>query len=87
VIMKRLAWLEIGRSFGSITEEEERVWRNHLFESSPLCICHQEERIEESAEVREVEEGRLEVREGEYKSGVEVKVSDTSKEIFLVLVI
>jgi hypothetical protein len=30
-----------------------------------LRICHQEERTEESVEVREVEEERLEEREGE----------------------
>jgi hypothetical protein len=46
-------------------EEDERVWRNPLFEPPPLCIFHQEERTEESAEVREVEEESLEEREGE----------------------
>jgi hypothetical protein len=62
--MRNLTWIEIGSSFGSITKEYERVWRNLLFELPPLCISHQEERTEESAEVREVEEKSIDEREG-----------------------
>jgi hypothetical protein len=47
--------------------------------TTPLCICNQEERIEESVEVREVEEGRLEEREGEDTSG-EAEVNNSSQE-------
>jgi hypothetical protein len=35
--MRRLACLVIGNSFGSITKEYERVWRNPLFEP-PLAF-------------------------------------------------
>jgi hypothetical protein len=77
VIMSRLSRLEIGRYFGSLTEEYERVWRNPLFEPPPLHIFHQEERIEESENIREVEEKGVEEREGEYKSEGETKVNNT----------
>ena len=62
----RLAHLKIKSSFGSIIEEDERVWRNPLFEPPPFLIFHQEERTKEHVDVREVEE-----REGEYMSEVE----------------
>jgi len=30
--MNILAWIDIGSSYGSLTIEDERVWRNPLFE-------------------------------------------------------
>jgi hypothetical protein len=58
--MGRIEWLEIGSSFGSLTEEDERVWRKYLLEPLPLHICHEGETTKESPEVRQVEEERLE---------------------------
>jgi hypothetical protein len=81
-------WLKIGSSFGSITKEDEIVWRNPLFEPPPLCIFNQEERTkEESVEVREVEEESSEAREVEETSGVETKVSNTSQERLSVTIV
>jgi hypothetical protein len=45
-----------------------------------LCICHQEERTEESENVGEVVKNSLKEREGEDMSEVEDEVSDTSHE-------
>jgi hypothetical protein len=33
-----LAWLRVGISLGSLTEDIERIWRKPLFEPPPLCI-------------------------------------------------
>jgi hypothetical protein len=43
VVERRLTQLKIGSSFGSITEKDEKVWRNPLFEAPPLRIFNQEE--------------------------------------------
>jgi hypothetical protein len=38
VVGRRLVWLKIGSSFGSITKEDEIVWRNPLFEPPPCAF-------------------------------------------------
>jgi hypothetical protein len=43
-IVNGLARLQVGISLGSLTKDNERRWRNPLFEPPPLCICNQEER-------------------------------------------
>jgi hypothetical protein len=53
---------------------------NPIFEPPPLHICHQQERTKESVEIREIEEERLEEREGEDTIEGEAEVSDTSQE-------
>jgi hypothetical protein len=43
-IVNGLARLQVGNSLGSLTRNDERRWRNPLFEPPPLHICNQEER-------------------------------------------
>jgi hypothetical protein len=51
--MSRFAKLEIGRYFRSLTKEDERVWRNPLFEPPTSHIFHQEEEILKSTSEQE----------------------------------
>jgi hypothetical protein len=77
-IVNGIILLYIGISLGFPIEDNERKWRNALFEPPPLFICNQEERNEES-----VEKG-VEERRREDMSVEEIKVSNTSLGIFLV---
>jgi hypothetical protein len=77
-IVNGIARLQVGISLGSLTEDNERRWRNPLFEPPPLHICNQEERNEESVEIG-VEEERVEERRREDTSEEEVKVNNTSQ--------
>jgi hypothetical protein len=52
--MSRIARLEIGRYFVSLTEEDERVWKKPLFEPPTSHIFHQEKINEECEKVGEV---------------------------------
>jgi hypothetical protein len=71
--------LNVGSSLGSLTKDDEKIWRKPLFESPPLCICHQEEETEECEEVREVQE-----EVGEDTSEGETKVNNTLQGVSLV---
>jgi hypothetical protein len=51
-LVSGLAQLHVGSSLGSLTKNNERIWRNPLFEPPPLHIFYQEERNEESAEIK-----------------------------------
>jgi hypothetical protein len=57
------SWLQVGISLGSLIEDNERRWRNPLFEPPPLCICNQEERNEESVEIGVEERGKEKIYE------------------------
>jgi hypothetical protein len=37
--------------YGILIRDDERRWRNPLFEPPPLCICNQEERTTDNAEI------------------------------------
>jgi hypothetical protein len=40
-IVNGLAWLQVVISLRSFARDDERIWRNPLFEPPPFCICSQ----------------------------------------------
>jgi hypothetical protein len=62
---------------GSLIRDDERIWRNPLFEIPPLSICNQEERTSNKFEIG-VEEKRVEQKIREVTNGEEDEVNNTS---------